>query len=185
MQAITFAVQACGYVPRCAVESENQQHGRLEKIIQLIKACPLGIHDLSSNGPDSIHGMARFNMPLELGLFLGAAVFGRGKKSLLIMDAKPFEYHKFISDLKGRDLQTHGNDHRKVIAHVRNWLNREQVQGSRGLPGGIAISRRYEQFKKTLPALLGHAELDESEVSKPEHFVDWSRLVTTWLAASG
>lgn len=91
----------------------------------------------------------------------------------------PFE--KTASDLKGRDPRIHGNDETRLISHVRDWLNVQRVAGA--LPGGKEISRRYRLFLNDLPVLLRRAHLDESEISKPEHFIDWSNLVLEWLAS--
>lgn len=182
MKAVVFAIFACGFTPRCAVDADDQSEGRLEKIIRLIRECRLGIHDLCRNGPDPGHGLARFNMPLELGLFMGATLFGKERKALLIMDAEPWAYHKFVSDLKGRDLRIHRHDPSLAVSHVRDWLNAQKITPA--LPGGKEINRRYRQFLHDLPALLRSARLDDSEVSKPEHFIDWNYLVTEWLAAT-
>ena len=52
MKAMMFAVQACGFWPRCSRESDDAGEVRLEKIIRLIRECRLGIHDLSRKGSD-------------------------------------------------------------------------------------------------------------------------------------
>ncbi len=78
--AIVFAVVRSGFVARCARENDDGAEVRLEKICRIIKDCPLGIHDISKTEADPNTSLPRFNMPFELGLFLGAKKFG-GKPS--------------------------------------------------------------------------------------------------------
>lgn len=69
--AVVFAVYDCGLVPRCSLEVSNAGNVRIHKIVSLIKDCRWGIHDLSRTELNP-NGLPRFNMPLELGIFLGA-----------------------------------------------------------------------------------------------------------------
>src|SRR5215210_5807544 len=71
-EAITFAVFDCGFRPRCALETDDAGQVRMEKIFDLIADCKLAINDLSRADLDSETHLPRFNMPLELGVFLGA-----------------------------------------------------------------------------------------------------------------
>jgi hypothetical protein len=76
--AIVFSIHDCGYVARCALEADDSGDVRIEKILAIIDQCKLGIHDISRTELNE-HSLPRFNMPLELGLFLGASRFGQGK----------------------------------------------------------------------------------------------------------
>lgn len=64
---------------------------RIDKINNIIKECKIGIHDISRTELDDHSNLPRFNMPLELGLFLGAknSVLQKSKRantpSLLIV----------------------------------------------------------------------------------------------------
>lgn len=69
-QAAIFAVFDCGYVPRCALEVYDSGQVRIDKIVGLIKRCRFGIHDISRTELDRKSRLPRFNMPLELGIFL-------------------------------------------------------------------------------------------------------------------
>jgi hypothetical protein len=75
-QAITFTVQRSGFKPRCARESDDGGEVRIDKILRIIRESPYGIHDISKTEPDPVSGLPRFNMPFELGLYLGARTFG-------------------------------------------------------------------------------------------------------------
>src|SRR5262245_21173689 len=88
-EAIVFAVFDCGFRARCSLEIEDSGQIRMEKILNIIAECKLGISDLSRTELDEAHKLPRFNMPLELGLFLGAKRYGRDKqkrKNCLVLD---------------------------------------------------------------------------------------------------
>lgn len=70
--AATFAILDCGYQPRCAQEEEDGGDVRVEKIKRMIEDCKFGLHDISETALGG-NGLPRFNMPFELGLFLGRA----------------------------------------------------------------------------------------------------------------
>jgi hypothetical protein len=126
LDAILFAIYACGYRPRCAMEADNAGDIRIEKINRIISQCRFGIHDISRTELDIANGLPRFNMPLELGLFLGAKKFGsqtqRGKVAI-IFDTEQYRYQKFISDIAGQDIHAHDNHPGKLIRSIRNALN--------------------------------------------------------------
>jgi len=44
---MVFAIQACGFTPRCAKEDNGTDNIRIQKIIEIMRGCQLGIHDLS------------------------------------------------------------------------------------------------------------------------------------------
>jgi len=109
-EAIVFTVHDCGYVARCSLEVTDASQVRIEKISAIIGSCRLGIHDISRTDLDTATQLPRFNMPLELGLFLGAKRFGSGKhrlKTCLILDVDRYRYQKFISDIAGQDIAAH------------------------------------------------------------------------------
>lgn len=74
--AMIFAVVACGFEPRSALERGDGGEVRMDKITRLIKASPLSIHDLSAVELDATNQLPRFNMPFELGLTLGIRAAG-------------------------------------------------------------------------------------------------------------
>ena len=111
-RALTFAVFECGLRPRCAQEVYDAGEVRIEKICRIIQDCRWGIHDISRTDANA-HGLPRFNMPLELGLFLGARRFGDGpqrRKSCLILDRDKYRYQEFMSDISGQDIAAHGEE---------------------------------------------------------------------------
>lgn len=95
LYAITFAVHDCGFKARCTLEIDDAGRVRIDNILDLIRDCRFGIHDISRTELDETHGLPRFNMPLELGLFLGATRFGEGEqedKRCLILDRERYRY---------------------------------------------------------------------------------------------
>jgi hypothetical protein len=61
--------------------------------------CHHSIHDISrTEVRDQPYQLPRFNMPLELGIFLGAKRFRRhsSRKRCLILDREPYRYKRFI-----------------------------------------------------------------------------------------
>ena len=179
LDAIVFAVHDCGFVARCALELRDTSEVRLNRIISLIRACRLGIHDISRTELDAINNLPRFNMPLELGMFLGAKAFGNaqhGRKACLVLDTESYRYQKFCSDIAGQDPSAHGGDPAEAIRVVRDWL-RGYTQAQ--LPGGNRIVGRYAAFRAELPSMIQNAELDERII-----FADYSALVSEWLSVN-
>jgi hypothetical protein len=89
--AIIFAVSDLGFIARCSLEEDDAGDSRLSKIERMIEECRFGINDLSAVTLDAVTNLPRFNMPLELGLFLGCRRFGspnQSKKRTLILDSE-------------------------------------------------------------------------------------------------
>lgn len=74
--ALVFAIYACGFRARSARELDDCGQTRIDKIEAIIEESQYGIHDLSRTEPDPENHLPRFNVPLELGLFLGARRYG-------------------------------------------------------------------------------------------------------------
>jgi predicted nucleotide-binding protein len=116
--AILFTVYKCGFRPRCSLEFDDGGQVRIEKINKIIEECRFGIHDISRTELDGGNNLPRFNMPFELGLFLGAKRFGsklQRSKVLMILDKERHRYHQYISDISGQDVKSHDNDPEKLI----------------------------------------------------------------------
>jgi hypothetical protein len=118
-------------------------------------------------------------MPLELGIFLGAKRFGdteQRKKVCLILDREKYRYQKFISDIAGQDIRSHGDDPKTAIALVRNCVRSTSPTVS--VPGGETIAARYEVFRQELPSLCRGLQLSPAELT----FVDYANIVKLWLS---
>lgn len=176
--AIVFAVHDCGYIARSAKETDNAGHVRITKILEIIGECRLGIHDISRTDLDPNSHMPRFNMPFELGIFLGARHFGgqsHSMKNCLILEHTKFGYQRYLSDIAGQDTHAHSDDPTTAIDIVRNWLSSDT---KRSIPGGEHIVQRYSTFCSELPLLCQVLKLDPAKLG----YNDFVRnLVIPWL----
>lgn len=176
-RAITFSIIDCGFVPRCALDITDSSVERLSKLFDLIEDCQLGIHDISRTQLDCNTRLPRFNMPLELGMFLGAKQFGAGaqkSKNCLIIDTEMYRFQRFVSDIAGKDIKAHGNDVSKVITIVRDWL----ASYSKALiPGARKMHRKYEEFLSQLPHQCRALHLVPADLTFP----DYKQLAEAWL----
>lgn len=178
LHATVFAVFDCGFTPRCSLEEDNGGYVRFTKIQRIIRESKFGIHDISRTELDEGTHLPRFNMPLELGVFIGATHFGdkhQKRKNCLILDSEPYRYQAFISDIAGHDIRHHNNEPKKAINHIRNWLN--TASGRTTIPGGTDIIKRYRLFTDELPSLCDAARVTQTELT----YNDYTNFVSEWL----
>ncbi len=173
--ALVFAVFDCGFVARSALEITNTAEVRVDKIARIIDECRFGLHDLSRTSLDRTSRLPRFNMPFELGLFLGMARTVAGR-SCLVLDRDRYRYQMFISDIAGQDISAHANDPAKAVGVARNWLRSSQTEGT--VPGPAHIWKRYTSFRKALPAICSDLHLKPSEMI----FNDYATIASEWIA---
>jgi hypothetical protein len=176
-EAIVFSVHVLGFRARCALERLDSSQVRIQKILQLIRMCRYSIHDLSRTELDEVHGLPRFNMPLELGIDLGCKEYSRAHaaKSFLIFDAEQYRYQKYLSDIAGHDIHRHGNDPEQAIIRVRDWLRTES--GASTMLGGAVVYERYLEFRRNLPRLCAQQGLNEMQLT----FTDLTNNIVVWL----
>lgn len=177
-RALLFVVQDSGFRARCTLEVEDSGEERIRKIKRIIGACRYGIHDISRTELDPVNQLPRFNMPLELGLFLGAQEYGsgaqKGKKSL-ILDRDRYRYQKFCSDIAGQDIRAHDDDPAGVIGAVRGML--ANARGGDGrIPGAVVIGARFHRFEAELPEMCASLHLQPDELE----FVELRGLIQEW-----
>jgi hypothetical protein len=180
LRALLFAVSDCGFRPRSALEVEDSGEVRVQKIVRIIGESPLGIHDISRVELDPFSNLPRFNMPLELGLFLGAKAYGntdQHAKRALVLDSEPYRYQKYCSDIAGQDIRAHHNKPNVLIEIVRNWLSTTPVAQGTIIPSGSVIAKRYRTFRAALPAGCEKLRLNPRRLT----YVDDVALVNSWL----
>lgn len=178
--AIVFAVIQRGYTVRCALEADDTAATRIDRIYRLIEECRFGIHDISRIEHDTVNNLPRFNMPFELGLFLGARRFGARRqrdKHCLVLEAERYRYQKYLSDIAGQDIRQHDNEPAKAVGAVRDWLAASRPKSAKPLPGATAIMRHYSEFQANLPAMLRAADLEPAELG----FFDRANLMAQFL----
>jgi hypothetical protein len=125
LNAIVFACVSAGFYPVLATSSGQSGRPRLERILEGLNGCRYSIHDLSRCRGEGNQNLARFNMPLELGMAM--AIRGAVAQSdaheylILVPDGKPI-HQRYISDLAGFDPQTHDGTPQRIVAEVLSWL---------------------------------------------------------------
>lgn len=175
--AAIFTIKIAGFIPRAALEASNAADNRIDKILKIISECKYGIHDLSRTEFGS-NNLPRFNMPFELGLDFACKKFGAGlqrQKRLLIMDKNPNRYVKFISDIRGQDVEGHNKSIKKIIENIRNWLSTESRRDN--IPGGRYIYSSYKNFLSNLPTLCHELNIRVEELT----FNNRSYIIGLWL----
>jgi plasmid stabilization system protein ParE len=161
-RAIVFTILSSGYFPRCALDATDGAEIRISKIAEMIGECDWGIHDLSRIEVDAA-GVPRFNMPMELGIHLGARLLGAARhkrKRALILEAKPHRYDAALSDISGQDIEVHANSPAEAIRCVRNWLSEHRTPKEPPLPGATALLGDYRLFRKEARIILREQRLD-------------------------
>ena len=180
LAAILFAVEACGYRVRCSLETDDGGRVRIEKILAVVGGCRFGVHDISRTEPNE-RGLPRFNMPFELGVFLGAARLGTAKqkrKVALILDREPYRYREFLSDIAGQDVRTHGGEPEEAVRAVRDWLNANAPDVL--IPGGGDLIDWFRRFTADLPRMCAEHPVEPDRLT----YTDRLHLIGLWLTVN-
>lgn len=151
--AIVFTVTACNFVVRSALEVSDAGELRLAKIVRLIGESRFSIHNISRIELDGDSGLPRFNMPIELGIAIGAKYLGDTRVRdhlMLVLDSERYRFQRFASDLAGLDPSAHANSVDGVVSAVRNFV---AAQSATALPGAAAIKAQLATFEATLPGI--------------------------------
>jgi hypothetical protein len=140
----------------------------------------LGFTTFPGRNLTPIPNLPRFNMPLELGMFLGAQRFGTGRqkrKNCMIFDRERYRYQKFISDIAGQDISAHERDPATVITKIRDWLS--TVTHSKQQPGGNAIAWHFAALQTDVLTICAKLNLEHHELT----FGDYGKVVRLWLTS--
>ncbi len=180
-EAMIFAIHDCGFIARCAREENDSGNVRMLKIMKIIDQCKYGIHDISKAEADIVSGLARFNMPLELGVFMGAKNYASPRhynkeKRILILDSEQFRYQQFISDLAGQDISSHNMSVSDLIIKVRDFLFGHA--GRTTIPGGSYIHGRFQDCLIALPAICNVLHWDRNTLT----FKEYLACAVGWIA---
>jgi hypothetical protein len=176
--AAVFTIVRFGFVARCALETDNAAENRFDKICQIIGECRYGVHDISRTEVDGDPPLPRFNMPLELGLFLEARKYGGQNhrlKSCVIFDRERHRFQRYISDIAGQDIHAHGGECRTLIIELAAWLCAQSRD--RNIPGGAALASEFDFFSEALPEIYRARRLDPAEAT----FGDYNEIVVQYL----
>ena len=176
LRAILFTVCAMGCKPRSALEESDSSTIRLEKIYRLIKFCRFSIHDLSRTELSEHNGLPRFNMPLELGIFLGIKQVTprRSRRKTCLIFVKDSRNLSFITDINGMDVQGHGDSPEKSIESIRNWLCNDAKMD--GQPASV-IAQLFKKFESEFPEIVKRIGYQPNE----PQYGDVLKIIRDWL----
>ncbi len=123
--AIVFATVCCGFMPRSALETGSVAESRMERIVRAIFSSRYSIHDLSRCKGEGSEQLARFNMPLELGIAMARRFMAPEESSghdWLLLVPEGHQYLRFVSDLAGFDPLRYDGTTESVVPKVMLWL---------------------------------------------------------------
>jgi hypothetical protein len=123
--AIVFATVCCGFLPRSALESGSVAVPRVDRIVQAIFSSKYSIHDLSRCRGEGDQNLARFNMPLELGMAMARRFVTKDESEQhdwLILVPEGHQYFRFVSDLAGFDPVRYDGTPQSVVPKLMGWL---------------------------------------------------------------
>jgi len=140
---------ACfGLVPRTTLEIPGDR--RLNRIIDLIAACPISIHDLSRVQLDRAKPRTpRFNVPFELGLAIARQKLVDAEHGWFVFETVHRRAEKSLSDIAGTDVYVHGGTIQGVLKQVSNAFIRQERQSN--LSQMLSV---YRHVRLELPAIL-------------------------------
>jgi hypothetical protein len=164
------------------VEEINSAKPRLQRIIDLIRECKLGIHDLSRVRNEGELGLPRFNMPFECGVFVGAQTFGISRqrsKAFLLLEEEPHRHQKTLSDAAGLDPRVHHNNPDALVACIRDFLAGHINPRPLGAAHLLSL---YSEFEASYPALAKQFGHEPNQLHQLETFADWRWIMAEWLA---
>lgn len=150
LEALVFTAVCCGFHPRTADEQSLADVPRMDRIVHTIFTSCYSIHDLSRYRGEGEDLLARFNMPLELGMvvsrqFVSDVLEGHVEKvgvdkkgehdklmSVLAELARqhrwlvlvPDEHNakRFVSDLGGYDLMDYDGKVESIVPCAMSWF---------------------------------------------------------------
>ena len=125
LDAAVLAAICCGFTPRSALESGTVAEPRMARITRAMFESKYSIHDLVRCKGEGDANLARFNMPLELGIAMARRYLARRadeRHDWLAMVPAGHRYGRFISDLSGFDPVTHDGSERGLALAIVTWL---------------------------------------------------------------
>jgi hypothetical protein len=152
--AIVFATVCCGFVPRSALETGSTAEPRMERITRAMFSSKYSIHDLSRCKGEGSEQLARFNMPLELGIAIARRYTQTDetqRHDWLLLVPVGHQYGKFVSDLAGFDPKTHDGTVQVLVPRVMSWLiTRPDAVDTPDPPEVLGALPNFAQAKATL-----------------------------------
>jgi len=97
----------------------------MDRILTAMRASRYSIHDLSRCRGEGDMNLARFNMPLELGMAMSQRFISKSRRDShdwLVLVPKGHVYKRFLSDLAGYDPVEYNGTADMVVPAVMSWL---------------------------------------------------------------
>ncbi|MDX1984243.1 MAG: hypothetical protein SFV51_28465 [Bryobacteraceae bacterium] len=122
LDAMIMAVVCCGFIPRSSIESGDVAEPRMNRVMRAVFGSRYSIHDLSRCKGEGVGNLARFNMPLELGVAMARRYLDDRQHDWLALVPDRVDYGSFASDLAGFDLMRHNGTVFGVVTATMAWL---------------------------------------------------------------
>lgn len=146
LQAIMLGAVCCGFTPRSAIESGEAAKLRLPRIVDALFTSHFSIHDLSRCKGEGDLNLARFNMPLELGMALARKHDEPPThRDLLVLVPAGSDYVRYISDLAGIDPREHDGIPETILKRVMAWL---ASYAAGAIPSPRAVAAELPRFNQ-------------------------------------
>lgn len=181
LRPLLFTVIYCGLEPQIS-QTIDSGSVRIELIGKLIRKSKYSIHDLSRMQAKKVGEIARFNMPFELGLDIGARIGTRGKmatKKCLILDKEKYRYRVALSDISGNDIVSYENSPELMVRKIRGWIASIQSPQQKIVSGSF-IWDEYNLFYFDFVDSLKKEGFREKDF-KLMSFSEYIRYVKTWV----
>jgi hypothetical protein len=123
--ALIFTVVACGFYPKSAQVSGQVALPRMQRIAEALFSSKYSIHDLSRCRGEGDENLARFNMPLELGIAMAQKYSDdveHNDHDWCLLVPRGNQYKRFLSDLAGYDPREYDGDQNSAVRAVMGWL---------------------------------------------------------------
>jgi len=155
---ISFTLIALRIKAVCA-DSVDDGSDRLTRIVHRLRECELSIHDLSVDGLSDGDTVARFNMPLELGIAIGRRYYEPTEQDTLahryfVLTREPHIHDRLASDLSGLDPYHHNDEPRLIVDATRNIIVKLKESERYRYPGTDEILSAYEDFKRDYSGVM-------------------------------
>ncbi len=120
--AIILACVGSGFYPTSAAVDGPGGTLRIDRIIDQLERSLLSIHDLSRTAGEGPENVARFNMPLELGMAMYLAHSQPGRHTWLALVPDAVSRDRLISDLNGFDPEVYNGSIDQLVHRVTSFL---------------------------------------------------------------
>jgi hypothetical protein len=132
-----------GQEPHCVLEVREKGDGRLLRIVELMRACRMSIHDLSRTGTP-----VRFNMPFELGLACSLKLANPTAYEVFVLDSRPYRIDRTLSDYKGRDPLIYGGTCDGMVACLLDTFVADVLNAATEFRSAARVLRKSAQLLK-------------------------------------